>query len=390
MAGRSTVRSLVWCAFAAQAAFVIAWLAAGALQRDYSHVEQGVSYLAANDADHPWIAAAAVVVLGASFAALGVALARVRSPRTMLPAALFAAVGASLALTTAFPLDCGAADAQRCDDLWHAGRLSWQHDAHLWLGLATTVLLLLTPFALARTLAPGTAAAAALTAGAIGVLIAVASYVAYGVPGIGDGLVQRAGLFVTHVWVLIVGGWLLHATRGARRTSELIPMRPRDFLAQSWTGSGELVLRPFFLGRFFAQRGEARRESTWISERLFRIDDEVHFGGGRFERRSMYCEFVSDDRVRLTGDDLIDGADVWLEEGGWRVSEFRLAWPIGPLPLIVRCADRSYVADDGTFVNRFDIYPLGPRIPFARVTFRMRPTTEAEPSSGYRQAVGLT
>jgi hypothetical protein len=166
-------------------------------------------------------------------------------------------------------------------------------------------------------------------------------------------------------------------TRGDPRTSDLIPMRPREFLARSWTGEGTLVLRPFFIGRFFAQRVEARRESVWISERVWRIDDEAHFGGGRFERRSMYCEFVSEDHVRLTADDLIDGADVWLEPEGFRLSEFRMAWPVGPLPVIMRCVDRSYFEGDGTFVNTIDLYSLGPRIPVARVTFRMRSSETA-------------
>jgi hypothetical protein len=105
---------------------------------------------------------------------------------------------------------------------------------------------------------------------------------------------------------------------------------------------------------------------------VWRIDDEAYFGDGRFERRSMYCEFVSDDHVRLTANDLVDGADVWLEPEGFRLSEWRMAWPIGPFPLIVRCADRSYFEPDGTFVNVIDIYSLGLRVPVARVTFRMR------------------
>jgi hypothetical protein len=123
---------------------------------------------------------------------------------------------------------------------------------------------------------------------------------------------------------------------------------------------------------------------------MFRIDDQVDFGRGRVERRSMLCEFVSDDHVRLTADDLVDGADVWIEDDGWRVSDFRLAWPIGPLPLIVRCADRSHLAADGTFVNSFEIYPLGLRIPAARVTFRMRPAVPQDPADNARQEVGQT
>src|SRR2546421_590460 len=76
--------------------------------------------------------------------------------------------------------------------------------------------------------------------------------------------------------------------------SQLIALRPRVFLASSWSGEGELVLRPLFLGRQLARRFAARREVTWISDRVWRIDDAADFGGDRPQRRQMFCEFVAD------------------------------------------------------------------------------------------------
>jgi hypothetical protein len=382
--GRSTARALVWAAFAAQAVFFASWIVAGALEPNYSHIDRWVSELASRTAAHPWIVTAGIAALGLSLVALGAALPAALPRRRALPATLFALAGLTAILAAAFPLDCSTHVDQHCRALQDAGELSWQHYAHLWLGLAETVFLLLTPFGLARALWPGTTAAVLLGCGATGVAIGAVSTFAGETPGAADGLIQRAGLTVVLIWVLIVGVWVLWATRGAPRTSALIPMRPREFLARSWSGEGELVLRPFFIGRFFAQRVEARRESIVISERVWRIDDEAYFGDGRFERRQMYCEFVSESHVRLTADDLIDGADVWLEPEGFRLSEFRMAWPIGPIPLIVRCADRSYFEPDGTFVNTIDLYSLGPRVPVARVTFRMRSSETAPTPQGSR------
>jgi hypothetical protein len=367
----------VWVAFAGQAVFFASWLVAGALEPHYSHVEQGVSELAGRQAENPAIVSVGLAAAGVSLLALAAALPAALERRRAMPVALFAGAGLAMVLMAVFPIDCSIAVDERCKALSDAGSLSWQHYAHLWLSLVEFVLLLFTPFALARALWPGTAAAAFLAAGAAGAVIAAASIAAYAVPGAADGLIQRTNLVVLLVWVLIVGGRILWATRGAPRTSDLIPMRPREFLSRSWTGEGRLVLRPFFLGRFFAQRVEARRDSVWISERVWRIDDEAYFGDGRFERRQMYCEFVSEDHVRLTADDLIDGADVWLEPEGFRLSEFRMAWPVGPIPLIVRCVDRSYFEGDGTFVNTIDLYSLMLRIPVARVSFRMRSSETA-------------
>jgi hypothetical protein len=213
----------------------------------------------------------------------------------------------------------------------------------------------------------------ALVAGVEGVAIAVVVTVAYAVPGAADGLIQRASLGVLLVWILVVGVGVLYATRRPRAPGNLIPIGPRDFFARGWTGDGELVLRPFFIGRLLAQRCEATRRSASVSGDLWRIDDEARFDHGHVERRQMYAELVSGDRVHVTAGDLLDGADIHLEEGGFRIADFRMAWPIGPLPVIVRCVDRSYVEPDGTFVNRFDVCTPGPRVPVARVTFRMRP-----------------
>jgi hypothetical protein len=352
---------------------------AGAVEPHYSHVDEFVSELAAKNAAHPWIETIGIAALGVSLLALAAALPAALERRRALPAILFAGAGLCALLAAVFPLDCMASIDHHCKALQDAGSLSWHHYAHLWSSLANQVFLLLTPFALAWALWPGTTAAVFLTFGSTGVAIGAAMTAAYAAPGAADGLIQRFGFLVVFVWVAIVGGRILWATRSAPRTSDLIPMRPREFFARSWSGEGELVLRPFLIGRFFAQRVEARRESVWISERVWRIDDEAYFGDGRFERRSMYCEFVSESHVRLTANDLVDGADVWLEPEGFRLSEFRMAWPIGPVPLIIRCVDRSYFEPDGTFVNKIDLYPLGPRIPVGRVTFRMR-SSETAPS----------
>jgi hypothetical protein len=367
----------VWLAFAGQAVFFASWIVAGALEPHYSHVESYVSELAARDAVHPWIETVGIVAFGCSLLALGAALPAALPRRRALAAVAFGLAGAAGILEAVFPLDCATTISHHCRELQDASQLSWQHYAHLWLGLANTVLLVLTPFALARALWPGTTAAVLLAVGTTGLAIGLLSTFGGEAHGAADGLIQRLGLAVVLLWVVLVGTWILWATRGAPRTSALIPMRPREFLSRSWSGEGELVLRPFLLGRLFAQRVEARRESVWISESVWRIDDEAYFGDGRFERRHMFCEFTSDDHVRLTGNDLIDGCDVWLEPEGFRLSEWRMAWPVGPIPLIVRCADRSYFEPDGTFVNRIDIYSLVVRIPVARVTFRMRSSATA-------------
>src|SRR5204863_9315796 len=107
-----------------------------------------------------------------------------------------------------------------------------------------------------------------------------------------EGAANAVSLVVLGTWVAILAAGVLWATRGKAAPSALIPLRPRAFLASSWSGTGEVVLRPVFLGRLLARRFRATREATWISETVWRIDDAADFGGGRVQRRQMYCEFV--------------------------------------------------------------------------------------------------
>jgi hypothetical protein len=371
--GRQTVRGLAWAAIAGQLAFVVAWVVAGALEPRYSHLREGVSALGAQDAAHPWIVNAGIVVLGLSVVALGIAVLRAlpRRPAAVVALLLFAGAGVAIALGGFFRLDCSLAD-QRCEDLWRAGSLSWHTDAHLWVSLAGEALFALTPFALARALWPSPAAAASLSAGSWGLAFAIALFF-LGDSDSAGGLFQRGGLAVFHLWVVIVAVGVLYATRAEPEPGGLVQLPPRDFFAQAWSGHGELVLRPFFLGRFFAQRFSAKRESVWLSDTLFRLEDEAGFGDGRSQRRRTYCEFVADDHVRLTAGDFPDDAHVWIEADGYRTTPFRMAFPIGPLPVVVRCHDISHVEPDGTFVNSFDARDVAFGLPIARVTFRVRP-----------------
>jgi hypothetical protein len=385
---RSAVRTLVWFALGAQVAFVASWVLAGALDDGYSHVRFGVSALAGEFAEHPGIVMVGLALLGGSLVALAIALVAVlpRRPASIVAAALFAAAGAVLVASGPVQLECSMT-LEPCRDAFYAGALDGEHTAHLWLSLAATVFLVATPYAISRALWPSPVAAAALAGANIGFWLAVAIWAATSLPDSGaPGLVQRAGLLVLHAWVVIVAAGVLHATRRPPTPGPLIQVRPRDFLAREWVGEGELVLRPLVLGRFFAQRFRARRRATWIDERTWRFDDEATFDGGHVQRRHMWCEFVADDRVRLTAGDLPDGAEVMVEEDGFRIVPFRFAFPLGPLPWLGRCRDRSRVLPDGTFVNELDAYAAALPIPIARLTFRVRPADHAPPGPAATEA----
>jgi hypothetical protein len=333
-------------------------------------VDQGVSELGARGAEHPLIVNAGLVVFGLTFVALGAALLAVLPSR--LAAGLFVVAGVAVIASGVIRLDCGLSDPH-CEAMWRAGALSWHEGGHLWAGLISRVLLALTPFALARALFPGPVAPLAFGAGVAGLAIGLATFFLYGDDSAGDGLIQRFEFLVLHLWVLIVAVGILHATRRRPAPGQLVRLRPRDFFAAEWSGEGSLVVRPFFLWRRLSRPFEAHRHSAFVSDRLVRFDDEARFTATRVQRRRTYCEFVSEDRIEVTAGDLPEGAVVDVDEDGYRVTPFRMDFPIGPVSIPIRVHDVSRVEPDGTLLNTYEARALVFGVRLARLTFKVRP-----------------
>src|SRR3712207_5893549 len=116
---------------------VASWIVAGALDPGYSHAQSGVSALAADDAEHPWIVSGGTVVLGLAIGALGPALLGVLPRRTAsrVAALLFVVAGATMASVAALPIECDFSSSA-CEQRFYDGELSWQTSAHIWVSWA--------------------------------------------------------------------------------------------------------------------------------------------------------------------------------------------------------------------------------------------------------------
>ena len=344
----AVVRGLAWFALVGQAVFVASWIVAGALDPGYSHVDSGVSVLGADDAEHPWIVNGGFVVLGLSIAALGPALLGVlpRRRASRVAAGLFALSGAAFVAIAAFPVDCDLG-AAACEARFEDGDLSWQTTAHLWTEVVFDIAFIGTAFALARVLWPGPLAAAALACGLFGFAFVGVSFALYEVADGGGGIVQRAGWLTVHAWVAIAAIGVLHRT-AAGRASDLIPVGPREFFGRAWSGSGGFCLGAFYVERL-AQPLTFTRESRWIDDEHWIVDDTTRFDNGFTIERRMHAEMVAPDRARVVADDMPGGAELMLDEDGYRVvpRRYRLAYPVGPVRFTMRCRDEVRACDGG-------------------------------------------
>lgn len=366
-------RSFAWFALAGQLVFVASWIVAGGLDPGYSHADSGVSALAADDAEHPWIVNGGFVVLGLSIAALGPALLGVlrRRRASRVAAALFVLSGAAMAAVAAFPIECDLAVAS-CEARFSAGELSWQTSAHLWTTLVFDAAFIGTAFALARALWPGPLAATAASAGLTGIFIVAVSIGLYEVTGEGAGIVQRVGWLATHTWVAIVAVGVLHRT-ASPRPSELIPVGPRAFLGQTYSGPGGFCLGAFYVDRL-AQPITFTRRSRWIDDQLWILDDSTRFASGFAIERRMYGELVGPEHVRIVADDMPGGADLVIEEDGYRVFPYKYSYAVGPVRFNLRCRDEVRKFDGGELLWTIRFSWLG--IPAGVLRARVQPVEQ--------------
>jgi hypothetical protein len=340
------VRGLAWFALVGQAVFVASWIVAGALDPGYSHADSGVSTLAAEDAENPWIVNGGFVVLGLSIAALGPALAAVlpRRRASWAAAALFVLSGVSIGSIAALPVGCDFSSAA-CEARFEAGDLSWQTSAHIWVSFLFDFAFIGTAFALGRALWPGPLAAAAIMAALTGITIVGLSTVFYESVGEGGGVVQRIGWLTTHAWVAIVAIGVLHRSAVAR-PSELMPVGPRALLGQTWSGPGGFCLGAFYIERF-AQPITFTRRSRWIDDQFWIVDDTTEFKSGFAIQRRMFGELIGPERVRIVADDMPGGAEIVVEEGGYRVYPYKYSYPLGPVRFTMRCRDEVRKREGG-------------------------------------------
>jgi hypothetical protein len=215
------VWALAWYAVAAQALFVAGWILAGTLEPGYSPVRMYVSELGRRGASHPWIFDVAVVLWGLGFIALGVALRPVLRTRAwaLVAPSLFVLAGVCAMLDAPLRLDCASTVSHICRARETAGTLSWREYGHIWASFVIEASLLLTPFALARSLWPGRLARFVLVGAVLVAVLLVLSAVLGGAFGAHirqgghAGLSQRLWLLVTYGWVFVCAAALIFEAR---------------------------------------------------------------------------------------------------------------------------------------------------------------------------------
>ena len=221
-----------------EALFTISWIVTQLVERPgYRWLRDDISDMGAVTAPHPWILLIPGALAGAAligFALLGLRPALAAAGRAGRTGVWLAALSAIQGLSDAvFRLDCRAADG--CTQAQAAA--SWHGQLHAAIGFASVILLMLTPFVLARRFrrlpewrdlaAPSVLLGAVLVAG----LVAIVAPQTAGV----HGLIERAIALLGGAWGALLAvrlcqrGWPSRGRAQPRRSGTSSGMRsPAD------------------------------------------------------------------------------------------------------------------------------------------------------------------
>lgn len=101
---------------------------------------------------------------------------------------------------------------------------------------------------------------------------------------------------------------------------------------------------------------------TWLSDRIWIVDEDYEFGTGESLQRRMFVEQVSPTMLHVTADDMPLGADVHLDAEGFRFSPYQVLASHWGFRWRLRCHDASVVDEDGVVHDRVRLYFMGIRV----------------------------
>lgn len=210
-------RVLGACAVAGPILFAAASLVASSVQNVYSPRREDISALAALDAQHAWIMIAGIVLLGLSIVGLGLGLVGgIRNGRSALIGEILLVLTGLAFVTAGVARNDCSSELESCKKRVTAGDVSWHHKVHDVVGFAALLLLVIAPFVLARAFRTDSrwinlrrySLITGVLALALALMVGGETFSGW------NGLLERALVAVTFVWIAVLG-WRLAQIPGA-------------------------------------------------------------------------------------------------------------------------------------------------------------------------------
>lgn len=150
-----------------------------------------------------------------------------------------------------------------------------------------------------------------------------------------------------------------------------VPLNLGAVFADRWEGEGRLWRPWWWRWLPLSERFRFASERLNVRDDSWDVLDTLTFPNGRVQRRTMHAEQLTAHRIRLTADDMPDGAVLRSGPDGFEFAPYVIRTPVlGPIRLPLHHYDVVRLEDGDTMIDTIELRLLGVLV--ARVTMRLK------------------
>jgi hypothetical protein len=157
----------------------------------------------------------------------------------------------------------------------------------------------------------------------------------------------------------------------------ITPRQSRQFFDGLWLGNGEFCLHSIL--RWFVpnQQLRYRGQTTRLTDTLWMATEEFSLSRTGVRARKTFIEIVGPDRLHMTSDDIPGGADILLQERGFRFTPYLFRSRLARGYLVVRCVDEARLDEEAVLHDQIKMYYAGFHVATATMAINIDRTQSA-------------
>lgn len=140
---------------------------------------------------------------------------------------------------------------------------------------------------------------------------------------------------------------------------QINPLQTQKFFSGIWRGEGEFLLNSCIGWLVPKERIYFESRPTWLSDTTWKVEETFEFSSGKIIEREMFAELTAPDRVRITADDMPEGAEIILHEKGFRFMPYYILGDFGGRKWRLRCVDDNHLDENGVIHDKIEMFYFG-------------------------------
>ncbi len=141
--------------------------------------------------------------------------------------------------------------------------------------------------------------------------------------------------------------------------TSVTPLQPKAFFTGIWKGEGKLCPHPFVRWLVPEQHIRFESQSIWLSETVWMVKEKFEFSSGTVIARTMFVEQVAPECLHVTADDMPLGADILLDEKGFRFTPYYISAQYKDRRWQLRCFDENVIDENGVIDDTIEMFFWG-------------------------------